>query len=118
MDDKDLILSDFNEYEECESTLTDALLDETNVENLKLYNEEGKVIEFVQIATVPMRGALYVILKPVEPLEGMSEDEALVFSVEGDDGEEHLEVVFDQTVIDEVFAIYDALFDEAVKQGE
>ena len=118
MDDKDLILPDFNEYEECESTLTDALLDETNVENIKLYNENGRVIEFVQVATVPLRGALYVILKPVEPLEGMEEDEALVFSVEGDDGEEHLDVVLDMEIIDAVFNVYDALFDEAMKSDE
>ena len=51
-------------------------------------------------------------MQPVKPLDGVAEDEALVFRIiENDDGDEY-ELVTDDETIDCVFASYDAMFDE------
>ena len=79
----------------------------------------GEEIDFVEIAGIAYRGNFYAILQPVELLEGMEEDEALVFKVSrGKDGEDKFEVELDDTVIDAVFAEYNRLLAEAEEQGE
>ena len=75
-------------------------------------------IDFVEIAGIAYRGNFYAILQPVELLEGMEEDEALVFKVSrGKDGEDKFEVELDDTIIDAVFAEYNRLLDEADAEG-
>ena len=100
------------ETEEEERDLLDILLDKDNKENVVLYNGEGKRIEFEQIAIIPIdregeERKLYVILKPVELLEGMSEDEAVVFLCDFDEeGETRLTVEENDDVAKEVFEKY------------
>ena len=114
MDDKERDLPDELIGEE-ESTLLDMLLDESNNDNIWLQSAAGEKLEFVQVAVIPLDGKLYAILQPVVLLEGMAEDEALVFSIEGEAGEEQLIIVLDEAIIDRVFEIYDAMYDEATK---
>ena len=47
-----------------------------------------------------------MILKPVNPMEGVGEDEALVFAIVVEDGEEMLVVEDRDEIIDEVFRQY------------
>jgi hypothetical protein len=84
----------------------DMLLDEKNVENLKLYNEENQEVEFEQIALVPLEEKTYAILKPAETMEGIGEDEALVFVIDEIDDEDCLVIVEDDNIIDKVFEEY------------
>lgn len=90
----------------------DMLLDENNTENLKLYNEENQEVEFEQIALVPIEDKTYAILKPVETMEGIAEDEALVFVIDEIDDEDCLVIVDDDKIIDEVFDEYYKLLKE------
>ena len=60
-----------------EKSPVELLLDENNNDNIKLYDEENNCVEFEQIATIPMDEKIYVILKPVAPMENVAEDEAL-----------------------------------------
>ena len=60
----------------------DMLLDEKNVENIKLYNEDNQEVEFEQIALIPLEDKTYAILKPTESMEGIGDDEALVFVID------------------------------------
>ena len=54
-----------------------------------LLSATGEEIDFIEIAGIAHRGNFYAILQPVELLEGMAEDEALVFKVSrGENGEE------------------------------
>ncbi len=80
---------------------------------ITLMTEEGKEIEFLEIALIPLNGRTYAILQPIELLEGMEEGEALVFEVELD-GEEPrgFTVVLDDEIIDGVFAIYNESLQE------
>ena len=84
----------------------DMLLDENNNENIKLFNENNEEIEFEQIALVPIDGKTYAILKPAAEMEGVADDEALVFGIDEIDGEECFVIVEDDAVIDKVFAEY------------
>ena len=90
----------------------DMLLDENNTENLKLYNEENQEVEFEQIALVPIEDKTYAILKPVETMEGVADDEALVFVIDEIDDEDCLVIVEDDKIIDDVFEEYYKLLKE------
>lgn len=90
--------------------IIDKLYDEDNNDIITLFNEKGEEIAFEQIALIPRGEETYVILKPVRLLEGMGEDEGLVFAIK--DSEtlgEHLELIVDEKIIDDVFAVYDDL---------
>ena len=79
-----------------------------------LISANGEELNFVEIAGIAYRGNFYAILQPVELLDGMEEDEALVFKVtRGAEGEDKFEVELDDAVIDAVFAEYNHLLDEA-----
>ena len=87
------------------------LQDEDSI--VTLTSADGEEVDFVEIAGIALRGNFYVILQPVELLEGMGEDEALVFKVSQDrDGEEHFNIELDEEIIGQVFDEYYRLLDE------
>ena len=93
----------------------DMLLDENNTDNIKLFNEDNQEVEFEQIALVPFEEKTYAILKPVNVIDGIGEDEALVFVIEEIDDEECLVIVEDDIIIDKVFEdYYQMLKDEGI----
>ncbi len=97
----------------------DMLLDENNTENIKLYNEENQEIEFEQIALVPIDNKTYAILRPVAEMEGIAEDEALVFVIDEIDDEDCLVIVEDDSIVDKVFEeYYKMLKEEGVDVGD
>lgn len=91
----------------------DRLFDENDSDPIILYGEDDQEIAFEQIALIPMNERVYVIMQPVELLEGMADDEAIVFEITERDDEPVLSVVLDDEVIDAVFEKYDILFAEA-----
>lgn len=79
-----------------------------------LINENGEEINFVEIAGIALDDNFYLILQPEEPMEGIGEDEALVFKVtENEDGEDEFDVEVDDNIIDQVFKEYYKLLEEA-----
>ena len=92
----------------------DCLFDENNTDPIVLYNEKGEPVDFEQVALVPLDERVFVILKPIKPMEGIGEDEALVFEVlENEDEEDFLALVVEVDIIDRVFKVYDGLVDGA-----
>lgn len=91
----------------------DRLFDENDSDPIILYGEDGQEIAFEQIALIPLDGRVFVIMQPVELLEGMADDEALVFEILENDDEPVLSIVLEEEIIDAVFAKYDILFAEA-----
>ena len=88
----------------------DALYDENNNDAIILFNENGEEIAFEQVAIIPISEKVYAILKPIQPMDGVGEDEGLVFSIErNDDGEEYLTLIVDADIIDAVFTVYEML---------
>lgn len=84
-----------------------------------LHSADGDDIEFVEIAGIAHKGNFYAILQPVELLEGMNEDEALVFLVSRDEeGNDRFEICLDDEIIEAVFAEYNRLLDNAQEENE
>ena len=94
-------------------------LEEQEDDIVTLTSPDGEEIDFVEIAGIKLESGFYAILQPVELLEGMSEDEALVFAVtKTADGEDSFSIELDDDIIDAVFAEYNRLLDEATAQQE
>ena len=99
--------------EKKELGLLDILLDEDNEDPIVLYDDHDKAIRFDQVAIIPMQDKLYAILKPIDELEGVADDEAIVFYVnEQGNGEATLEVETDEPTAVLVFDEYDKLLDK------
>ena len=103
-----------NEMDNYFNALLDKICDENNNEAIVLKNENGEEIAFEQIAVIPENDVLYLIMRPVVPIEGVGEDEGLVFLV--NEGMKRFELVVDDEIIDRVFAVYDKLV-EAEEEG-
>ena len=95
-----------------EKTVIEKLLDENNNDNIILYDENNNQTEFEQVAIIPLNDKLYAILKPATKIEGVNEDEALVFVLEETDDEESLVICDDFKVVDKVFEEYYKLLRE------
>lgn len=98
-----------------EKSPIDRLFDEDDVSPISLFNEKGEEVKFEQIALIPIEDDIYAILKPIEQMEGIGEDEALVFEIVESDNEDdgdYLNLVSDIDVIDKVFEVYNKLMDE------
>lgn len=79
-----------------------------------LFSANGEEIDFIEIAGIAYKGEFYAILQPVELIEGMDDDEALVFKVTRDEeGNDKFEIELDDAIIDAVFAEYDILYNQA-----
>ena len=87
-------------------------------EIITLVNEAGEEVDFIEVAGIVYGEGFYVILQPVELLEGMGEDEALVFEVIEQEEGNRFDVVLDDDIIDGVFAEYNRLLDEQEAEEE
>ena len=86
-------------------------------EIITLTGQDGEDIDFVEIAGIAHKGKFYAILQPLELLEGMDDDEALVFEVgKNPDGSDNFTIVLEDDIIDAVFAEYNRLLDEATNK--
>ncbi len=96
-----------------EKNAIERLLDENDLGTIVLYDENDKEVEFEQIAIIPYNNEVYAILKPLEEMEGVADDEAIVFLLDADEEtDEVLSVVEDENIIDAVFDAYYKLLDE------
>ena len=87
-----------------EMSVVDMLLDPDNEAQITLVNDKGQLIKLDQIAIIPLKDQLYAILKPITKVEGVGEDEALVFRVDVE--EDTIEIVNDFKLVDKVFDRY------------
>lgn len=87
-------------------------------DTITLLNSNGEEIQFIEIAGIAHKGNFYAILQPVELIEGMAEDEALVFKVSrAENGEDKFEIVLDDEIINAVFETYNKLLDNSKANG-
>jgi len=81
------------------------LLDPNNNEDVNLY-VDSKQVKFSQIANIEYLGELYTFLLPLEPMEGVSEGEGVLFQFIKVNGEIEIEFVKDDKLIDNVYQEY------------
>ena len=80
---------------------------------VSMYTASGEQIDFAVIAYIPLEDKTYYIMQPVMLLQGMGQDEALVFECEQfSEDEAHYTIVTDGDIIDAVFAEYERLCQE------
>lgn len=83
-----------------------------NDDIIVLKTVDGEEIRFIEIAGIAHNGSFYAILQPEQLIEGMNDDEALVFKVSRlENGEQKFEIELDDEIIDAVFSIYYKLLD-------
>lgn len=90
-------------------SILDILLDENNRDPIKLYDGNGNPLLMEQVAVIPRDSKLYVILKPLQEMKGVAENEAIVFYVD----DETLRVETDDDVAFDIFDKYYKLLEEA-----
>ena len=100
--------------------LLDVLLDQENREPIVLMDETGKEMTFEQVAVIPYEvrkeTRLYCVLKPLDKIEGIADDEAIVFLVDQDSqGNSIIKVEEDEEIAISVFDKYYDLLEEAQK---
>ncbi len=95
--------------------LRDILLDGDNREPIVLSDFRGQRVVFEQVAVIPIfLDGLYCVLKPITPIEGVAEDEAIVFRCEDDGDEPTLKVVTDEMKALKVFDEYYQLLEDSL----
>lgn len=90
--------------------ILDVLLDSSNTEPIVLTDGNGKMIEFEQIAVIPhmVNGEkkIYCLLKPITSIDGIADDEVVIFYVDVFDGGSTLKVETDEATALEVYDKY------------
>lgn len=101
--------------EEKDLDVLDILLDEENDDDIVLFDaKENKEIRFEQVAIIPKNQKIYAILKPIDEMEDVNDDEAIVFVVDYDaEGRSMLVIETDEKIATEVFDDYYTLLDAA-----
>ena len=103
--------------------ILDVLLDKDNRDPITLVDTSGRTIDFEQIAVIPFetrRGNrnLYCVLKPLDPIEGVADDEAIVFRVDwNEEGVSVIRVEEDKEIAVSVFPRYSELMEENAKHN-
>lgn len=99
--------------------IVDVLLDENNKEPIILIDGNGKKLSFEQIAVIPFNEKLYCVLKPIDHIDNVADDEAIVFFVHEEEGKEPvLMVETDEKTAMDVFEEYYNLLDEEEKKSK
>ncbi len=88
----------------------DRLFDENNSENIFVKDNDGREIEFEQVAVVDFEESYYAVLQPVTKIDGVGEDEFLVFLI--DEEKDCLTYVEDDRIIDGVNDEFMAMLEE------
>lgn len=94
------------------------ILEENNLENIIMFDDENKPIEFEQVAVIPLDNddLLYAILIPITPMQGVNAGEGVVFAI--DEAKHDIQVVNDENKIDEVLSVYQKLIEESDNSEE
>lgn len=81
----------------------DKLFDDNNFEPIFIKDNNGKEIEFDQVALVDYENSYYAVLMPLTELEGVGEDEVLIFRV--DEEKDCLVYLEDESIANDIMDI-------------
>ena len=93
--------------------ILDVILDENNTEPIILEDDKGNRLSFEQVAVIPYNEKVYVILKPIDKIENIADDEAIVFFVDETVKPSMLRVEPDEAIAVKIFDEYYDLVEEA-----
>ena len=90
---------------------------EDGVQFVTITTDDGRDIEFVEIAEIPLNGRVFTILQPTEEMDELDPDDVLIFEVITDeDGNDIVELVDDDETIDAVSEAFYALSEEEIAE--
>ncbi len=91
--------------------ILDVLLDKDDRDPIRLADSKGRELLFEQVAIIPHDDKIYCILKPITRIEGVADDEAIVFYVDESSAESPVLMVEtnELTAIDVFEEYYDLL---------
>ncbi len=80
---------------------------------VELVTDNGQKLKFYFVGSIEYKGKTYSAFEPAEEIEGLSEDDLVIFEVaEGDGEEEELLPIEDDALLDEVFEEFCKELDE------
>ena len=81
--------------------------------------EDGRVFKFYNLGSIEFKGSEYVALTPAEEMEGLEQDELVIYGLEyvGED-EVELVPIEDQDLLDEVYEEFCRVMDECDCDGD
>ena len=100
------------------TTLLNSLLDPENKEPIFLTTADGEDLSFDQIATIPYDEKIYCVLVPTEPMEGIDEDECLIFVYDREGEDEKLVLEESEETCAAVYDVYLQLLEEGEEQEQ
>lgn len=106
-------ISEQVEQEVANFDILDILLDEENKDPIILMSEKGQKLTFEQVAIVPYNDKIYAVLKPVDKIENIADDEAIVFYVDETVTPSVLRVEEDEKIAIKIFEEYYNLVEQA-----
>lgn len=96
-----------------EIDILDLLLDDTYEKPIFLYDEENNKVAFEKVAIINLDGNLFFLLSPLDYVDGIGSDEAVVFkAIEDFEGNNYIVVEDDEEVVVKVFDEYYRLLGE------
>ena len=86
---------------------------------VELTTDDGKKLKFYFVGTIEYKGKNYSAFEPAEEIEGMSEDDLVIFELaEGDEEGADLLPIEDEKLLDEVFEEFCKALDEEEEYSE
>ena len=80
---------------------------------VELTTEDGKKLKFYFVGTIEYKGKNYSAFEPAEQIDGIEEDDLIIFELSGDDEETaDLLPVEDEKLLDEVFEEFCRVLEE------
>lgn len=94
-------------------------LEEDDNDIIILHNEVNDTDEeFYHLATLDVDKRWFIIMKPVEKLEDIADDEVLIYEIVEKDGEDRFEPIEDEALLNKVFKEFEKELEKAVAEEE
>ena len=82
-------------------------------EIVEITTDDGRKLKFFLVGTIEYKGEWFSAFEPAEEIEGMSEDDLVIFKLSGDDEETaELLPIEDEALLEEVFEEFCKALDE------
>ncbi len=92
-------------------------LEEDDNDIIILHNEVNDTDEeFYHLATLDVDKRWFIIMKPVEKLEDIADDEVLIYEIVEKDGEDRFEPIEDEALLNKVFKEFEKELEKAVAE--
>lgn len=101
-----------------EKELLEEECDCEEAEIVEFSDEQGKVMKFYHLDTIEYQSRFFAFFAPAEEIEGIAEDELIIYEISGKPGEEELIPVEDDALLDAVYEEFCAIMEEGCEDED